>query len=102
MALNDFSFLILFVVLTVFFVGLEFLKKIIKAGVISRVQVLGLLVFSYYFLYCADWRFCLCVVAETMIAYICAMLVSRAAETKKKRIYAVWGGYLVDCLPRLF
>ena len=95
MALNNFGFLILFVLLTVFWVGLELLKKIIRGEIISRVQILGLLIFSYYFLYCADWRFCLCVVVETVIAYVCALLVDRNSETKKKRICAAWGGILL-------
>lgn len=95
MALNDFSFLILFVLLLVLFFVFELLKKTVNTNTVNRMQLVCLLASSYYFVYCADWRFCLCVAAETVIAYVCARLVERAEDARKKRAHAVWGGALL-------
>lgn len=102
MALNDFNFLILFVLLLVLFFVFELLKKTVNTNTVNRLQLLCLLASSYYFVHCADWRFCLCVAAETVIAYVCARLIERAEDVSKKRAHAVWGGCFAPCIPGLF
>lgn len=70
MTLNSFNFLVSFAIFFLFLVLLELGKRIKGFKCVgSTIQITWLLLFSYYCIGTADWRFCVCVFAVTIISY---------------------------------
>lgn len=96
MGLNSFYLIIQLILLLAAVAILQLLKHIVKSGVIvGRLQIILLLVYSYYYICSVDWRFALCVVTDTLIAYCCGLLIfksKRNGNDKKAQKITIWGG----------
>ena len=76
MTLNSFSFLLYFTVLVaVLFVLQLFRRNEKNVWITTRLQIWMLLFFSFFFICKSDWRFCICVVAVTLLAYLFGRLI---------------------------
>ena len=75
MNLHSLSFLFCFAVLWATLFILQFLRKRLRSY--GEVQLWLLLLFSIYFLYRFDWRFCVCMLAVTAVAYLNGLLIGR-------------------------
>jgi len=80
MTLNSFSFIIYFSVVVLLMAFFQLLRK--KSVIASAAQLLFLVVFSYYFLWKTDWRFCVCVVAVTLLTYFIGILIEKTQNLK--------------------
>lgn len=85
MNLHSLFFLLCFAVLWLVLFGLQLLEK--RNRFCGTVQLCLLLLFSLYFLYRFDWRFCVCILAVTVIAYLDGILIART----KRRLFLVFG-----------
>lgn len=81
MSLNSFNFVISGMGLSMVLGLLQLFKK--KNDVVGRVQLLFLLLFSYFFIFTSDFKFCICVLIVTMITYICGRLMGKSAGNRK-------------------
>jgi len=90
MSINSFRFLCIFALLIIIVAGVQLIGK--KSGGVRKAQLGILLLFSYYCIFKADWRFCLCVLAVTLIAYTIALLFEK---TKNPKILVGGGTTLV-------
>ena len=81
MSLNSFIFIIYFAVLLAPLAILQLLRK--KKEAVSRIQVCILLLFSYFFIFKSDWRFCLCVIGVTAISYFVALMIDGNKNSKR-------------------
>jgi D-alanyl-lipoteichoic acid acyltransferase DltB (MBOAT superfamily) len=89
MALNNFYFMVAFIPLFIVLLLLQaFRAKCDKGG---RMQLLVLLVFSYFFICYSDIRFGVCLVIVTAIAYITGLLIELLSN--KRPILAGAGGW---------
>lgn len=68
MSLNSFSFIIYSAAIVVVMTLLQMIRK--KNALGGVLQLCFLLAFSYFFILKSDWRFCICVVAVTFLAYL--------------------------------
>ncbi len=84
MALNSFKFVIFFSLLFTLLTALELVKKRSPCKKIARIQTILLLLFSYFSIFTADWRFCLCVFVATIWTFFLAKAIQNA---KNKRTY---------------
>ena len=92
MTLNSFSFLLYFVALTGLLFVLQLLRRNEIIGkTITRLQVWTLLGFSFFFIFKSDWRFCVCIVAVTLLTY----LFGRWIERNNKKNVLVGGVVLL-------
>ena len=91
MSLNSFHFILYFFVLFLVLLLIEWGKHIRKqdTGFLGRIQLLMLVVFSYFFIYKSDWRFCICVFAVTVITYVIALAIQKREQ--KKRLWLITG-----------
>lgn len=94
MGLNNFYFLLQFVLLLAVLAAVPLCRRRRDSRMTGRIQLGILLLYSYFFLYLADWRVCLCIAADTLLAYVCARRMERCQDKREKRRIAVWGGYL--------
>lgn len=76
MSLNSFSFIVCCTALILVMALLQCIRRKFPTGG-SKTQLLLLLAVSYGFLVRADWRFCLCILAVTIITYVCAVVYER-------------------------
>lgn len=86
MSLNSLIFIIYFAVLLVPLAILQQLKK--RKEELDRIQLLLLLLFSYFFIIKTDWRFCLCVIGVTAISYLFALMID---ERKSSKFWLIFG-----------
>lgn len=89
MALNNFKFLLLLILLFLVLSFLQIGRRNRKADtseqskgnrdrnnrIIKNIQLVIILLFSYFCI--LDWRFAFCVIAETIISYTSALLVEK-------------------------
>lgn len=85
MNLHSLSFLLHFAVLWIVMFGLQHLGK--RTHSCGTIQLWLLLLFSLYFIYRFDWRFCICMIAVTVIAYLDGILIART----KRRLFLAAG-----------
>ena len=102
MALNSFSFLIYFAGLFIILTGLELAKKFFNCKILARSQIVSLLIFSYFFILIADWRFCVCIAITTILTYLLARGIQRDTALKNKRCFLVIGIILLLSLLGYF
>lgn len=57
MSLNSFSFIFYFVFLMIFLLCFERMGQSLKENAAKRIQLTGILFFSYFFIFQSDWRF---------------------------------------------
>lgn len=70
MSLNSFYFVIFFAALFVVMTALQLLRKNEKRDVaVGRIQIVLLLLFSYFIIFRESWKFCICVFAFTCFVY---------------------------------
>lgn len=92
MGLNNFFFIIQFVILSTILFILQIIRNKSKNRCIMRIQLGVLLLYSLFFLYSADWKYCLCVAVDTFIAYGCGVLIHCTEDEKTQRKIAAGGG----------
>lgn len=92
MGLNNFYFLLQFILLLAVLAAVPLCRRQRDSRMTGRIQLGILLLYSYFFLYLADWRVCLCIVADTLLAYVCARRMERCQDKRERRRIAVWGG----------
>ena len=80
MSINSFRFLCIFALLLIIFTGLQLIRK--KSGWAGKAQLGILLLFSYYFIFKADWRFCVCIACVTLIAYGTSILLEKTSNKR--------------------
>lgn len=98
MGLNSIYFLIQFIALAVVMLALQFIRNRRWAHPVKRLQIIILLLYSYYFVGFVDWRFAICVAVVTLIAYGCGLLIGKYRKENqvfKSRKIAIWGGLLL-------
>ena len=98
MSINSFRFLCIFALLIIIVAGVQLIGK--KSGGVRKAQLGILLLFSYYYIFKADWRFCLCVLAVTLIAYTIALLFEKTKNPKI--LVGGGGGYNPSSISGLF
>lgn len=89
MALNSFCFILCFVPLFAVMLFLQAIRG--KFDKVGRVQLLVLLIFSYFFICYSDIRFGICVALVTVIAYFAGLFME--IKPDKRSILALEGGY---------
>ncbi len=80
MGLNNFFFIVQFVILFIFLSVLQIIRSKWLLENIGRVQIFILLFYSYYFVGSVNWRFAVCVALVTIIAYGGGQLIERAKQ----------------------
>ena len=76
MSLNSFHFIIYFTILLVLLAVLQLFRK--RRETLGKIQLLFLLLFSYFFIFKSDLRFCLCIIGVTAISYFFAIRIEKA------------------------
>ena len=102
MGLNSLFFLIQLIALVSVLLILQIIRNKRWAHTVGRLQIIILLIYSYYFVGSVDWRFAICVAAVTLIAFGCGLLIGKYREGNKisvkisnSRKIAIWGGILL-------
>lgn len=67
MTLNSFHFVIYFAAFVVVLALIQLVRR--KYEAVGKVQLILLLLFSYFFIYKSSWKFCVCVLAYTCFIY---------------------------------
>lgn len=101
MSLNDFDFILFFATLLALLMVVGLFKSAIKKKadfILRRLQIIILLVFSYFFVCCTDIRFGVCIFALTLFSYFFG-LITDFSTGRKKQIYLVVG--IIVCLAML-
>lgn len=76
MALNSFHFIIYFGALFIILLVLQLFRKNDKMNeALGKAQLILLLLFSYFFIYKSNWKFCICVLAYTCFVYLIGLKV---------------------------
>lgn len=82
MPLNSFTFLIYFAVLLTILTIFQGLRRIQKAeAVIKNIQISILFIFSLFFIFMVNWRFCLCVLVVAIISYLTGLWIEKARNS---------------------
>lgn len=87
MALNSFNFLVCLAFLFVLMLILEVIKKLTKSRILSSVQLIALLLFSYSLVFLADWRFGACILFATALTYLLALVMEKAESTRAQKAF---------------
>lgn len=78
MALNSFSFILYFTALFMLLCLLQFVRKKEKlSSTMGYLQLMLLLLFSYFFIYKSSWKFCICVLAYTCFVYVVGLFANK-------------------------
>ncbi len=93
MGLNNYYFIIQAVFLLLALGILQLFRTGCRDYLIGRIQLLILLAYSYCFIGKADWRFAVCVLVDTAIAYVTGLLLS--STRKYARLAAIVGCSLI-------
>lgn len=95
MGLNNFFFIIHMIMLLMVMFLLQMVRTRHWAYGAGRVQIIVLLLYSYYFAGYVDWRFAICIAAVSLTAYSFGLLIDRAKQvdnqSSKPRKIAVGG-----------
>lgn len=75
MTLNSFHFVVYFVAFVVVLALLQLVRR--KYEVVGKVQLILLLLFSYFFIYKSSWKFCVCVFAYTCFVYVVGLFAKK-------------------------
>lgn len=78
MTLNSFYFVVYFAILYIILFTLQRFRN--RGGVdrkISCIQLILLLLFSYFFIYKSSWKFCVCVLAYTCFVYVSGLFAKK-------------------------
>lgn len=75
MTLNSFYFVVYFAAFVVVLALLQLIRR--KYEVVGKVQLILLLLFSYFFIYKSSWKFCICVLAYTCFVYVVGLFVKK-------------------------
>ncbi len=78
MSINSFWFLCIFALLLIFFASLQLIVK--KSNGARKPQLGVLLLFSYYYIFQVDWKFCICIACVTLIAYVTSILLEKTGK----------------------
>ena len=95
MGLNSISFIICFFALFVLMSVLQIIRIKTNYEIVSRLQILILLLFSYCFVVTADWKFAVLLAAVTLIAYVSGLIIPLFKTVKKRRNAAIVSGVLL-------
>lgn len=98
MSLNNIYFIIQFILLVIVMSVLQFFRTQQWANSISRIQLIIILIYSYFFILSIDWRFALCIAIITIIAYVCGILTGRSQDSLKSRKFAILGVILLSVI----
>ena len=77
MGLNSLLFIVQFVILLVILAVLQALRKSRIGNLVSGIQQMLMLLFSYYFVLLISWRFALCLALITLITYVFALIAEK-------------------------
>ncbi len=91
MALNSFNFLVCFAFLFALLLVLEAVKTLTKSKILSRIQIVTLIIFSYSLVFLADWRFFVCILSATALTYLLALGIEKAKTAKTQKVYLSTG-----------
>lgn len=75
MTLNSFHFVVYFAAFVVILSILQLVRR--KHEAVGKVQLILLLLFSYFFIYKSSWKFCVCVLAYTCFVYVVGRFVNK-------------------------
>jgi len=96
MGLHNFYFIIQLIVLVCTLVFLQIVrKKTSRDSIFAKIQQALILLYSYFFLFTANWKFCICVAAVSLIAYATGMLINKSGTEKHRKHWAMRGGILL-------
>ncbi|MCI8607877.1 MAG: MBOAT family protein [Hungatella sp.] len=106
MGLNNFFFIIHMIILLMIMSLLQMVRTKRWSHELGRVQIIALLLYSYYFVGFVDWRFAVCVAAVSLMAYSIGLLIDRAKQednqSSKPRKIAMWGGIILILILAYF
>lgn len=89
MNLNSFSFIVFFAAIVAVMAILQIIRK--KFTNVGKLQLIFLLLFSYFFILKSDWRFCVCIIFITLLTYFSGMWINSTHSAK----ILVGGGVLL-------
>ena len=95
MNLNSFSFIVFFAAIVAVMAILQIIRK--KFTNVGKLQLIFLLLFSYFFILKSDWRFCVCIIIITLLTYFSGMWINSTHSAK----ILVGGGGASNPIPRL-
>lgn len=75
MTLNSFHFVVYFAAFVVVLALLQLVRR--KYEAVGKVQLILLLLFSYFLIYKSSWKFCVCVLAYTCFVYAVGRFVNK-------------------------
>lgn len=75
MTLNSFRFIVYFAAFVVVLSILQLIRR--KYEAVGKLQLILLLLFSYFFIYKSSWKFCICVLAYTCFVYVVGLFVKK-------------------------
>ena len=75
MTLNSFHFVVYFAAFVVVLSLLQLVRR--KYEVVGKLQLILLLLFSYFFIYKSSWKFCVCVLAYTCFVYVAGLFAKK-------------------------
>lgn len=93
MSLNSFNFIIYFTIFLIPLTVFQLLGR--KSKVFGRIQLVTLLLFSYFFIIKSNWRFCVSVIAVTAVTYSFGLLIEKS---RSKSLLIVGGIVLIGWL----
>lgn len=77
MTLNSFNFIILFAVLLVILCVSQIIKSYKSAVIMKKVQLIILLLFSFFYVYKSSWRFGICILVYAIFVYVVAIYLEK-------------------------
>ena len=75
MTLNSFHFVVYFAAFVVVLALLQLVRR--KVAAVGKLQLILLLLFSYFFIYKSSWKFCVCVLAYTCFVYVVGLFAKK-------------------------
>ena len=82
MNLSDFSFLPFLSIIIFVMLLLQLLRK--KYPVFKTVQLFVLLLFSWYYVYRFDWKYCISIILVTVFVYVIGLVIDNSIEKYRK------------------
>lgn len=94
MSLNNLNFLLYFAFIYVVMAVVELVFRIWKKNIFRKIQIVVLLLFSYFFIYRFDWRFTICIFLYTVFIYLFGQIIERIVSDKGKHIMLLIGSMI--------
>lgn len=91
MGLNNLYFILIFALLLFLLAILQLIKLKTERRIYTRFQLYILFLSSYLYLCAVDWRFLFLVIFDSLLAYICGLLIGKSKAANRSKI-AIWGG----------